>query len=88
MFACASLPICFTKKKAGIVIAPIAVVEIPGNDDEGDFLFDRLGNEVLESNAGRAADAFGGSALLPGQPLERTVEMDVARVNEAKRLQD
>ena len=75
------------EEQAGLIVAPIAVIEIARDDDEGDLLFDRLADEVVERCARRGADPFGGGALLSGKSLERTVEMNVAGVNEAKRFQ-
>ncbi len=74
------------EKKAGLIVPPIAVIKIAGDDDEGDLLFDCLTYEIVESNAGRSANAFGSGALVSGQTLERTVKMNVASMDEAKRL--
>lgn len=43
-------------------------------------------DEVIERHAGCCPDPFGGGALLPGKPLERAIQMNVAGMNEAKRL--
>jgi hypothetical protein len=75
------------EKKAGLIVPPIAVIEVTSDDDEGDLLFDRLADEVIERDARCGPDSFSGRALLPGKSLERTIKMNVAGVNEAKRFQ-
>ncbi len=72
------------EEESGLVVAPIAVVEVAGDDDEIDLVLDRLTDEVLERGARGGANPFGCRALLPGQPLQGAVEMDVAGMDEAK----
>ena len=75
------------EEKAGLIVPPVAVIEVTCNDDEYDLFFDRLADEIVERDTRRGANAFGSGTLLPGKSLERTIEMNVAGVNEAKRFQ-
>ena len=75
------------EKKAGLIVSPIAVIEVTSDDDECDLFFNRSADEVVERDARCAPDLFSGGALLPGKSFERTIEMNVAGVNEAKRYQ-
>jgi hypothetical protein len=75
------------EEQSGLVVAPVPVIEVTSDDDECDPFFNRLADEVIERDARCGPDSFSGRALLPGQSLERTIEMNVAGVNEAKRFQ-
>jgi hypothetical protein len=61
-----------------LVVAPISVVQIAGDDDEGDFVFDRLGDEVVKGCASCRANPIGRKSLLSGQPLERAIQVNVS----------
>src|SRR3954468_2345340 len=76
------------EEKSGLIIAPIAVIEVAGDYDEIDLVLDCLGNKIVERHARCGANPFGCRALLPGKPLQGAVEMDVASMNEAKCLQN
>lgn len=75
------------EEESGLVVTPIAVIEVAGDDHEVDFVLGRLTDEVLERGARRGANSFGCRALLSGESLQRAVEMDVASVDKAKRFQ-
>ena len=75
------------EEKAGLIVAPVAVIEVAGDDNEVDLVLDRLADEIIEGGAGRGANAFGRGALLPGKSLQGAVEMDIAGMDEAKRPQ-
>src|SRR6266536_285451 len=75
------------EEQSGLVIAPITIIEVTGDDDEGDLFFNRLADQVIEGDARCGPDSFSGCALLPGKSLKRTIEMNVAGVNEAKGFQ-
>ena len=77
----------FHEKETGLIVAPIAVVEIASDDHEGHLIFDRLAHEIIERHAGCRSDPFGSGALLPRKSLEGAIQMNVASMNEAKRLQ-
>ncbi len=72
------------EEESGLVIAPIAVIEVSSDDDEIDLVLDRLIDEVLERGARGGANPFGRSALLSGQSLKGAVEMGLAGMDEAK----
>src|ERR1700730_18703912 len=57
------------EEQTGLVIAPVAVIEIAGDGNEGDLLFDRLAYEIIERRAGSGANAFSGGACWPDSPL-------------------
>lgn len=61
------------KKQAGLIVAPVSIVEVAGNDHKANFVFDRLGHEVVEGRARCRANALGGRAVLSGKALERAV---------------
>src|SRR5258708_40205374 len=67
-----------------LIIAPVSVVEIAGDDDERDFLLDRCVDQIGEGGSGGRSDSGGGRALLARQPLERRVEENVAGMDESK----
>src|SRR6266849_9548692 len=46
------------EEQSGLVVAPVAVIEIARDDNKGDLLFDRLAYEIIERSAGRGANAF------------------------------
>lgn len=59
------------KEKAGLIVAPIAVIEVAGDNDEIDLLLDRLADEIVEGHTRCCADPFGSRALLPGNTAHR-----------------
>jgi len=40
------------KEKAGMKVAPVAVIEVAGYDDKGNTLVNRLSDEIVKSVAG------------------------------------
>ena len=54
------------EEESGLVVAPIAVIEIAGDDDEIDLVLDRLTDEAVERRARCGANPFGRGALLSG----------------------
>jgi hypothetical protein len=65
------------EKDAGLVVAPISVIEVARDDDEGGFLIDR----VADGHSGRRPNAQRGLAVLAGEAFEWVVEMDFCGVN-------
>ena len=75
----------FDEEQPCLIIAPVSVVEIAGDDDEGDFLIDRCVDQIGEGGSGGRPDwRGGGRALLARQPLERTVEVNIAGMDKSK----
>ena len=56
------------EEETGLVVAPVAVIEIAGDDDEGDLIFDRLADEIVE--APRASRC---ECVRQRRPADRTV---------------
>jgi hypothetical protein len=73
------------EKEAGLIIAPIAVIKVAGDDDEVDLILNRQAHQIVERHPGGCPYPFGGGALLPGKPLQGAIKMNVAGVNETKR---
>ena len=66
--------------QAGVVVAPVTVVEIARDDEKGHLLFDGNSNELIERFPRSRADALRDASLLPGKPFQRTVEVNVRSV--------
>ena len=75
------------EEKSRLIVAPVTVIEVARDDDKGDILLKRLPDEIIECLTGSRANTFDRSALMPGKPLQRTVEMDIGRVKKAERVQ-
>src|SRR5437764_13307094 len=69
------------EKEAGLIVPPIAVIEVTCNDDEIDLIFDGLAYEIIEREPGSRPYPFGCRALLPGEPLEGAIKMNVPGMN-------
>src|SRR3984957_14079681 len=67
-----------------LIIAPVSVVEIAGDDDERDFLLDRRVDQIGKGGSRGRPDSGGGRPLLARQPFERTVEVNVAGMDKSK----
>lgn len=65
----------FVKEKAGVVVAPVAIVDVSGNDDEGDSLVDGELDEIFERAAGGLADRLDGCSFILIEAMQRTVEV-------------
>ena len=72
------------EEQAGLVVAPVAVVQVAGDDEERGLFFDGVSDKPLECVARGGADTFGGASLLSGEPLQGAVQMDVSGMKEAK----
>jgi hypothetical protein len=71
------------EEDAGVEVAPVAVVEVAGDDHEIDLFFEGKANQVFESVAGGGAKQLRRGVLARTQAGERAVEMDVSGANEA-----
>ena len=70
------------EEKAGVVVLPIAIEEIAGHQKQVHPFFDGKLHQIGESVTGGRAHGVHGGALVPLQPPQRTVQMDVGRVDE------
>jgi hypothetical protein len=73
---------------AGVEVAPGAVVEVAGDDEEIDRQLDRLVHEVGEGVPRGVAQRLHRGVLVGGQPAQRTVEVDVGGVDESHGAED
>src|SRR5690606_28285209 len=65
-------------------IAPIAVVQVAGDEHKRDALADGQLNQVIESLARGTAQLLDRRAFVAFEPEERAIEMDVGRVNKTQ----
>ena len=72
------------KKQAGLVVAPIAIIEITRDNEEGNLILDGKFNKLIKSLTRGRADVRRRSSLMPGKPSQRTVQMNIRSVKEAK----
>ena len=70
------------EEQAGRVIAPVAIVEIAGDDNEIDRVFKRVVDEVGQRLAGAAFQPVDRRLSRIGEAGERGVEVDVGGVDE------
>ena len=75
------------EEESRLIVAPVTVLEVTRDDDEGDILLNGLPDEIIECLTGSRPNAFDRSAFMPGKPSQRTVEMDIGRVKKAERVQ-
>jgi hypothetical protein len=72
------------KEQSRLIVAPIPIIEIASDDEEGSFPFDYLTNEIVECFSRRRPDPLRSASFVTSQPLEGTVEMNVRSVNETE----
>ena len=72
------------EKQTRPVVAPVAVIEVAGDDQEGDLLLDGKSHQPIQSFTGGGAYGLRRRSLMLGEPLQRAVQMNVRRVKEAK----
>jgi hypothetical protein len=65
-------------------IAPLAVIDIAGDDDEGDLRLDRPGDEIGEGLAARRGEAPGHLRVLEAEAGQRAAEVQIGRVQECE----
>ncbi len=68
------------EKQSGVVVFPIAVIEITGQKNERDALLDRQIHQVFQRAAARAANLIDRRTLVALQAAERAVEVEVCCV--------
>ena len=71
--------------EAGVVVAPVAIVEVARDQQEIDPTIDRQLNQPLERPAGCPSDPIDGRVLVAFEAPERTVEVDIGGVDEGDR---
>lgn len=67
----------------GAEVRPVAIVDITGDEDEGDFLLESKVDDCCEGATAGSEDLPDRSALAPGQPAQRGVQMEIGAVEEA-----
>jgi hypothetical protein len=72
------------EKESGLIVAPVAVVQIARDDDEGDLFLDGQIHQICECQARGRTNEFCRWSLLTGKPLQGTVEMNVAGMQKSK----
>ncbi len=70
--------------KARIVIPPIAVIKVPGNQNKCDLFVNRRLDQIVEGPAGSPAQLIDRGALVGLEPVKGAVKVDVGRVDEFK----
>ena len=74
--------------KPGVVIAPIAVVEVARDQDKIDGFLDGKVDQSREGASRRSANPLDGRILIPLEPLERAIEVNIRRVDERDRHEE
>ena len=72
------------EEEAGPVVAPIAVIEVAGDDQEGDLLLDGKSHQPIQSGPGGGANGLCRGAFMSGQPGQGAVQVNVRGVKKAK----
>ena len=65
------------EKKPGVIILPIPVVEVTGEEHEGDLLFNRERDEIPERLARSPTKYVQGSALVERKALKGAIQVDI-----------
>ena len=76
------------EKQAGLVVAPVAIVEVSRDHEKGDLLLNGKFNKPFKGLSRRVPNTLGGSSLLPDKSQQWAVEMNVRCMHEAKRSHD
>ena len=66
-------------------VAPVAIIKIPGNDDKGDLLVNRMTDKTVKCFASCRPDSLGSRPLVSREPYERAVDMNVRGMDKAER---
>ena len=72
------------KKQSGSVVAPIAVIKVAGDDQEGNPLFDCESDQLIKSFPGGGANGVSRRTFMSGKAPQGTVQMNICGVYEAK----
>jgi len=72
------------EKEAGLVVAPVPIVEVAGNDEEIDIFLDRVADQIVECLTGRGANPRRDLTILAREAFEGTIEMYVCAVDKPK----
>ena len=76
------------EEQPGLIVAPIAIIEIACDHHKIDLLINRFGDEIVESLPRRRTNALDGRPVIPREPPQRTIEVNVCGVNETEGCQD
>jgi hypothetical protein len=68
----------------GLVVRAVGVVHVPGQDDQGNGVVHGVVHQVGQCLTGRSPDFVHGRAFIPGQSVQRAVQVDVGDVEEGK----
>jgi len=74
------------EEKASVEILPVAVVDIAGEEDEGDFLLEGFVDQPLEGTAGCGAEARDRRAFIAVKAAQRAVDVEVGGVEESDQV--
>jgi hypothetical protein len=72
------------EKESGLIILPVSVIEISGQDHKIDLLFNRPGHKIFKGFPCCLLNAPCIVSLLAGQPPEGTVKVDIRSVYKTK----
>jgi hypothetical protein len=72
------------EKDPGVVVAPVAVEDVAGQDHEGRLLVDGELHQALERAAAGDPDRRRGGAVVALEPTQRAVEVQIGRVDEGE----
>ncbi len=73
------------KVETGVVVLPVAIVEIAGNEEQLDFFLQGELDEIVEGPSGGPAQFFDGATLMAFQASQGTVEVDIGGVEKFHR---
>jgi hypothetical protein len=72
------------QEQPGLIVPPVAVIQIAANDHERDRTLNGCLDEVFEGLPGRTAHFFNRHSLILGEAPQWAVEMDVSHVEKSK----
>ncbi len=76
------------KVKPGIVVTPIAVVEVARDQYKIDGFVDGKVDQPREGASSCSANPLDGRVLVPFQPLERAIQVNIGRVDKRNRHEE
>ena len=75
------------EKEPGLIVAPFAVVEVAGDNQEGNTFLDGESDQVVESVPCGRSDLLGSGFVITGESPQGAVQVDVGGMEEAERRQ-
>jgi len=76
----------FHEIEAGVVVLPVTVIYIAGQQDKCDLFINRKFDQIVEGTTGCTTDLLHGRAFIALQAMQGTVEVDVCGVEEFQRI--